>query len=399
MGRKANSFRRSKPHLKPQPTVLVICEDSKSGKAYLEDSSQHFRIHVLVEIVHCGKTDPKNIVEEGIRRQKEFDHVFCVIDRDRHETFDEAVNLTKTVEKVKIIASYPCYEFWLLLYFGYNRKPYEAAGENSPADMLIKDLHKKPGLEKYEKGKNLSIFNLLKDKLPVARQHAPKVLAEAIATDNMNPSTSLHELIDFFEKLSSPLQIPQMVVLADGKERTVNNIRVTSFCNPDDGSQISALQFMESLLASLSTIFENEAELKQLWSTPNTRAELLQKLAETGFCDEQLLEMKKVIGAEKGDLFDVFAHVAFALPLLSREERAARAKVEIEAKLHSDYKPFIKFVLTHYVQIGIEMLDEKSIAPLLQTLYPVEVPDFMRDAEKIEEVFIDLQKCLYSVNL
>jgi hypothetical protein len=208
MARKADSFGRSKPRFKPQPTVLVICEDSKSGKCYLEDASLYFRVNVLVEITHCGNTDPKGIVTEAISRQRKFDHVFCAIDRDTHETFDEALNLVKSAQKVKVIASYPCFEFWLLLHFGYNRKPYAVAGKHSAADLLIKDLRTHPGMEHYEKGKDLSIFTrLLNSGFFEARKIAPKILAEAIASGEMNPSTRLHELLDFFEELSSPQQV------------------------------------------------------------------------------------------------------------------------------------------------------------------------------------------------
>ncbi|MGZ8227953.1 MAG: RloB family protein [Methylococcaceae bacterium] len=207
MARDSNSFKRPKPKFKPQPKVLVICEDSKSGKRYLEDASVHFRVTVLVEITHCGKTDPLNIVKEAISRQGKFDNVFCTIDRDTHETFDEALSLANGSKKVKVITSYPCFEFWLLLHFGYNRKPYTAAGKYSAADLLIKDLCNYPNLENYDKGKDLSIFKLLLgERYDEARRIAPKVLTEAIASEEMNPSTRLHELLDFFEKLSSPQQ-------------------------------------------------------------------------------------------------------------------------------------------------------------------------------------------------
>jgi hypothetical protein len=125
MARTANSFSRSKSRFKAQPKVLVLCEDSKSGKRYLEDACLHFRVKVLVEITHCGKTDPLNIVKEAISHQGKFDHIFCAIDRDNHQNFDEALNLIGASKKIEIIVSYPCFEFWLLLHFvGYNRKPY-----------------------------------------------------------------------------------------------------------------------------------------------------------------------------------------------------------------------------------------------------------------------------------
>jgi RloB-like protein len=206
MVRTPNSFKRQKPRFKEQPTVLVICEDSKSGKHYLEDARLHFRITVSVEITHCGKTDPLNIVKEALNRQGKFDHVFCVIDRDNHQNFDEALNLANSSNKIEIIASYPCFEFWLLIHFvGYNRKPYTVAGNHSAADLVIKDLRLHPGFENYDKGEDKNIFGLLLgNRFTEARRVAPRILADAFESGNMNPSSKLHELIDFFEKLSSP---------------------------------------------------------------------------------------------------------------------------------------------------------------------------------------------------
>ena len=69
---------------------------------------------------------------------------------------------------------------------------------------------------------------------------------------------------------------------------------------------------MELLFGRLPEFFKNEAELRDLWSSPDTRVKLLFGLAEQGFGKEQLLEMQKIIAAENSDLFDVLAHVAYA---------------------------------------------------------------------------------------
>src|SRR5438477_6724485 len=92
---------------------------------------------------------------------------------------------------------------------------------------------------------------------------------------------------------------------------------------------MSAQQFMEMLFGKLPEFFKDEAELRALWSAPDTRAKLLLGLAEKGFGRDQMTEIQRVIDAEKSDLFDVLAHVAYALPTLTREERATRAKVVI----------------------------------------------------------------------
>ena len=129
------------------------------------------------------------------------------------------------------------------------------------------------------------------------------------------------------------------IELADGKARTIQHMMMTSFWHPD-GTPMSAQQFMEMLFGTLPEFFKDEAELRALWSLPDTRAKLLQGLAEKGFGRDQLAEMQRVIDAENSDLFDVLAHVAYALPPLTREERAAKAKIEISTHFNTSSRSF-----------------------------------------------------------
>ena len=74
-------------------------------------------------------------------------------------------------------------------------------------------------------------------------------------------------------------------------------------------------------------------------------------------------EMQRVIDAERSDLFDVLAHVAYALPPLTREERAAKAKIEISTHFNTKQQVFLDFVLSHYVRVGVEELDRQNCGP------------------------------------
>lgn len=199
-----SNFKRANPRFKPQPTVLVICEDSKSGKRYLQDATLHFRVNVTVEVTHCGHTDPIGIFNEAVSRQNKFDEIYCVIDRDAHPSFDNAIQSAKNTNKIKVIASYPCFEFWLLLHFGYTRKSYTAVGKLSAGDRLNQDLRAKLGMEDYDKGQARSPFNQLLDQFDTARSISKSVLDAALAESDPNPSTQLHELMDIFEQLSKP---------------------------------------------------------------------------------------------------------------------------------------------------------------------------------------------------
>ena len=202
MARTAASFRRSAPSRRPQPTILVICEDTKSGKTYVEDAAIHFRVRVRVEIVHCGRTDPKGIVEESIRRKTNFDRVFCVVDRDTHPTWDEALRLADGCEGVEVVATYPCFEFWLILHFNANRRPYVAQGNRSPGECCVADLRQCAGMNNYNKGADAHIFGRLLERLGAARANSARVLADAKATGEYNPSSRMHELLSFFEGLA-----------------------------------------------------------------------------------------------------------------------------------------------------------------------------------------------------
>jgi type I restriction enzyme R subunit len=187
------------------------------------------------------------------------------------------------------------------------------------------------------------------------------------------------------------------ISLSDNIKRSIKNMTVTSFWHPD-GTPMSAQQFMEMLYGKLPEFFKNEAELRELWSSPDTRVKLLFGLAEQGFGKEQLLEMQKIIDAENSDLFDVLAHVAYALPPLTREIRATRAKVEIHAHFNSKQQVFLDFVLAHYVQVGVEELDKEKLTPLLRIKYHGAIADAVADLGKPEEigrVFAGFQKYLY----
>lgn len=205
MGRTSKSYERRKPAFKAEPSTLVLCEDSKSSKRYLEDAAGHFRAQAEIDIVHCGLTHPSGIVEEAIRRSNKYDHIYCVIDRDTHNCFEKALILARNQPKITVIPSYPCFEFWLILHYGHCRKPFNSTGRNSPGEEAVAWLRKLPLMNDYSKSAKLGVFKLLLgERFDNARKISPQILAQAKEEGSLNPSTEIHLLIDVFEKLSSP---------------------------------------------------------------------------------------------------------------------------------------------------------------------------------------------------
>jgi type I restriction enzyme R subunit len=187
------------------------------------------------------------------------------------------------------------------------------------------------------------------------------------------------------------------IKLADGKERTIQHMMATSFWGPD-GKPMSAAQFVERLFGELPALFKDEDELRALWSKPDTRRKLLDALSDRGFGEAQLTEIKRMVDAEKSDLYDVLAYIAFALAPITREERVEGRRTRIYSEYGDDkLRTFLDFVLGEYVKQGVAELDEAKLSPLLQVKYG-DLNDAARElggAARIRSAFIGFQKHLY----
>ena len=187
------------------------------------------------------------------------------------------------------------------------------------------------------------------------------------------------------------------VKLKDGKEREIQHMISTSFWNAD-GKPISAEEFLNNLFGELPKIFKSEEELSILWSNPMTRKTLLDKLDEAGFGIEELNTLKKLVNAEKSDLFDVLEYVFNSdIKPISRTERVARTEATIFALLNEQQKEFIEFVISKYIETGVAELDQSKLAPLLINKYQSleDAKEILGEVADIRELFLEFQKHLY----
>jgi type I restriction enzyme R subunit len=186
------------------------------------------------------------------------------------------------------------------------------------------------------------------------------------------------------------------IKLADGKERAIQHMMATTFWSPD-GKPMSAAEFIEQLFGDLPELFKDEDELRALWSKPDTRKALLESLAEKGYGDEQLTEIRHMIDADKSDLFDVLAYIAFALAPVTREERVETHKAQIFSQYDEKLQAFLDFVLSQYVQEGVGELDQEKLPHLLELKYRAvtDAAEQLGGVAKIRNAFIGFQKHLY----
>ena len=86
------------------------------------------------------------------------------------------------------------------------------------------------------------------------------------------------------------------------------------------------------------------------------------------------------------------------MPPLTREDRAAQAKVEISTHFNTKQRVFLDFVLSHYVQVGVEELSPDKLTPLLRLKYHDSIADAVADlgsADQVKATFTGFQKYLY----
>jgi len=126
-----------------------------------------------------------------------------VFDKDTHESYRSALQLIKSVRPgcvFYVINSAPCFEYWLLLHFCYTEKPFHGTtGAKSSGDQVLDELKKY--IVDYAKG-NHGYFERLIDKLPQAILHSTCALKSANASDTDNPTTLVHELVEYLQEVS-----------------------------------------------------------------------------------------------------------------------------------------------------------------------------------------------------
>jgi type I restriction enzyme R subunit len=187
------------------------------------------------------------------------------------------------------------------------------------------------------------------------------------------------------------------IKLRDGKEREIQHMISTSYWSAD-GKPISAEEFLQNLYGVLPDFFKNEEELRAIWSDPITRKAFLDKIAGVGFGKEELSAMQRMIDAEDCDLFDVLDYISFAKPKITRINRVIRAKDHIFAGLDDKHKDFLDFVLSKYIESGVDQLDQEKLPSLLMLKYNAitDATEMLGGVDKIRSTFFDFQKYLYA---
>jgi hypothetical protein len=197
---------------KPDKRVLIVCEGQETERRYFNRLVQMLELaSVDVDVIdECGSA-PISVVEfaeekailEGGPQQGGYDFIYCVFDRDEHESFDRAIARVSQISKLKKFSetkisaafSVPCFEYWILLHFIYERSPFSRTAKRTVGEVVVDRLKKIDGFHDY--GKAITEFHLDKiiEKTDTAIKNAEKALKEVDDTGSHNPSTWVGKVI------------------------------------------------------------------------------------------------------------------------------------------------------------------------------------------------------------
>jgi hypothetical protein len=205
--RKANDLARKSKQRQLQPRILIVCEDSKSSAYYFEEMARALGFRAVdVRGKECGSA-PISVVNYALQAYEletasdAYDGVYCVFDRDQHDSFDSAMRKIGRVKSAGkpffAITSIPCFEIWLLLHFQEAAKPFRPVVNRSPCDQVVSELRANGQLREYSKGRG-GIYALLSGQKTLdAIVRAKRLAKDNNVTGSDNPSTNVHELVEY----------------------------------------------------------------------------------------------------------------------------------------------------------------------------------------------------------
>ena len=186
------------------------------------------------------------------------------------------------------------------------------------------------------------------------------------------------------------------IKLSDGRVRRIKFINDIMFWGAD-GKPVSTQKFIEEMFGRLPEFFSSSEDLHQIWSDPDTREALFEKLEDAGYGKEVLKDIRKIIDAEKSDLLDVLEYIAYATTPIERWERAERINDYYES-LTDAQKQFVDYLVRAYIRSGVDELSKDKLKTLLELKFG-SVPEGISALGGVpiaRQTFKDFQHHLYA---
>lgn len=177
--------------------ILIVCEGQETEPRYFRALRSELKlgaVDVQVEGEDCGSA-PISVVDFALRLKKRpprgvsYDAVWCVIDRDGHQSFDKAIDKAQA-HGIRMAVSVRQFELWFLLHFAYTTRVW------TDGESLLEALA--AHLPDY--GKGTDVAAALRPLRPAALTNAERLRVHNAAVSDRpypNPMTDVDLLVLF----------------------------------------------------------------------------------------------------------------------------------------------------------------------------------------------------------
>jgi type I restriction enzyme R subunit len=127
-----------------------------------------------------------------------------------------------------------------------------------------------------------------------------------------------------------------------------------------DGKKLQVVKYTEYSGRLLRSMYPSAGEFQAAWANQDSRIEALRELADRGLNFEELAAAS---GQADADAFDVLCHLAWNAPLLTRRERAERAKrkhPDLFAQYGDTAREILALLLEKYIERGVIQFHQLS---------------------------------------
>ena len=120
-------------------------------------------------------------------------------------------------------------------------------------------------------------------------------------------------------------------------------------------------EYVEKLFGRIPEFFSDADDLREKWSNPETREQLLRTLDEAGFAEEKLLLLKDMLKMQKCDLLDVLEYIAYESTPIERAKRVELVKKQYVDALNKEQREFDNLILQYYINNGFKELGADNL--------------------------------------
>ena len=162
---------------------------------------------------------------------------------------------------------------------------------------------------------------------------------------------------------------------------------------------LSIEEYIQKLFGTLPHFLAGEDDLRQRWSQPDTRQQLLDLLAQSGFPEDKLEMTRRFLEMDNCDMLDVLSYLAYNTTPIDRQKRAEILEEQARQKFTQEQQDFVRYIMQLYVRNGFKELESDKLPTLINMKYHSTI-DAVRKLQmqpnQIRDFYLGMQQMLYN---